>query len=122
MVVQEILLTYGELGNPSNLIEGQYGGTYSITVTDIVGCTAVDSVFIPTNPKACIIPPTAFTPNGDNYNDTWFLNNIEIYPDMEINIFNRWGNLIYNQANEYEEWNGIYHGQPLPSETYYVYN
>ena len=38
---------------------------------------------------------------------------------MEIKIFNRWGNLLYEQANLYEEWNGVYNGQQLPSETYY---
>jgi gliding motility-associated-like protein len=100
-------------------IEGLFGGMYTVEVEDIVGCTASDSVFVSTNPIACIIPPTAFTPNGDYYNDTWFLKNIEIYPNMEIKIFNRWGNLLYEQANLYEEWNGVYNGQPLPSETYY---
>ncbi len=106
-------------GETTDLIENLYGGQYSVTVTDVVGCTGSDSVFIYTSPIACIMPPNTFTPNDDNYNDTWFLENIEIYPNMELKIFNRWGNLVYDQTNEYEEWNGIYNGQPLPSETYY---
>jgi gliding motility-associated-like protein len=77
------------------------------------------TAFVPTNTQACIQPPNAFTPNGDNYNDTWHLENIEIYPEAEIKVFNRWGELIYEHRNPVEEWNGIHSGVELPSETYY---
>jgi gliding motility-associated-like protein len=101
------------------LITGLSGGDYTLTVTDIVGCVASDSTFVPTNPKACIDAPTAFTPNGDAYNDTWHLENIELYKDMNIQVFNRWGNLMFQQSGEYVPWDGTKHGNQLPSETYY---
>lgn len=106
-------------GVTTDYIDSVYGGTYSVTVTDIVGCEMTDSTFIPTNPQSCIDPPNAFTPNGDLYNDTWFLENSYLYPDISVKIFNRWGNLLYEQNNVYEPWDGIYNGQPVPSATYY---
>lgn len=106
-------------GSTSNYVDSLLGGTYIVTVMDIVGCLMTDSTFIETNPQACINPPNAFTPNGDNYNETWYLKNIYLYPNLDIQIFNRWGNLVYGQEISYEPWNGIYHGQPLPAETYY---
>lgn len=106
-------------GVTTDYIDSVYGGTYSVTVTDIVGCEMTDSTFIPTNPQSCIDPPNAFTPNGDLYNDTWFLENSYLYPDISVKIFNRWGNLLYEQKNVYQPWDGIYNGQPVPSATYY---
>jgi gliding motility-associated-like protein len=106
-------------GSTSDFVDSLLGGTYSVTVMDFVGCVMTDSTFVTTNPQACIQPPNAFTPNDDNYNDTWFLKNIYLYSDLDIQIFNRWGTIVYDQNNSYNPWNGIYHGQPLPAETYY---
>lgn len=106
-------------GGTDEMIDNLYGGTYIVTVTDIVGCEMSDTTFVPTNPKACINPPNAFTPNGDLYNDTWFLENSYLYPDIDVKIFNRWGNLLYQQQNMYEPWDGTNNGDPVPSETYY---
>lgn len=92
---------------------------YFMTVTDVLGCTGSDSVFIPKNPQVCVDPVTAFSPNGDNYNDTWFIENMQLYPDAEMQIFNRWGNLIHQQTGVYEPWNGEVNGVPMPSDVYY---
>ena len=115
----DFIYEWANEGEITDMIDQLVGGWYSVTVTDIVGCIATDSVEVTTNPVACLIPPTAFTPNGDDYNDTWHLENIEIYPEINIKIFSRWGNLLYEQSEVYEEWNGIHNGQPLPSEVYY---
>jgi gliding motility-associated-like protein len=68
----------------------------------------------------CIDPPSAFTPNGDDYNDTWVIRNLYLYTEMNIQVFNRWGNVVFSQdGGIYEPWDGTYNGEPLPSETYY---
>jgi|TARA_R110000737_G_scaffold98184_2_gene132441 gliding motility-associated-like protein len=108
-----------KVGSADNFITDLYGGYYSVLVTDIVGCEKIDSAFVPTNSQDCIQPPNAFTPNNDLYNDTWHLENIGIYPEADVKVFNRWGELIYHQSNPDEEWDAIHNGQPLPSETYY---
>lgn len=106
-------------GATTALIENLYNQYYTVTVTDILGCTAQDSVFIPKNEIPCVDPVNAFSPNFDAYNDTWEIDNMYLYPDAEMQIFNKWGNLIHTQKGVYEPWDGFVNDQPLPSETYY---
>lgn len=92
---------------------------YAITVTDLLGCTGTDSVFIPKIDDGCITPVTAFTPNGDLYNDTWVISNMDLYPNAEIKIFNKWGNMVHEQTGLYEPWDGTVNGEAAPSALYY---
>jgi gliding motility-associated-like protein len=70
-----------------------------------------------------VIIPTAFTPDNDQTNDNWILDNIDqIYPENVVNIYNRWGNLIYqSKAGQYEtnSWDGKYDSKDLPVGSYY---
>lgn len=105
----------------SNLIyhENLDNGWYTLTVTDVLDCQSVDSVYIESNSISCIDPVNTFTPNGDDYNDTWQIDNLELYPNAEILIYNKWGNIVYKQNNSYVPWDGKANNNPLPSDTYY---
>jgi gliding motility-associated-like protein len=92
---------------------------YTVTVTDVLGCLGMDSVFITKDDIGCIDPVTAFTPNGDYYNDQWVIDNMELYPNAHLQIFNKWGNLVHEQNGIYEAWDGTMNEKPLPSEVYY---
>ena len=59
------------------------------------------------------------TPNGDGFNDFWYIDNIEFYPDCEVAIYNRYGNLLYSKKGYQNDWDGQYNGQNLPDGTYY---
>ena len=62
-----------------------------------------------------------FTPNGDGINDTWFIENIERYPNAEITIFSRWGREIFFSPGNYNNnWNGRYknNNEPVPDGSY----
>ncbi|MGV3638992.1 MAG: gliding motility-associated C-terminal domain-containing protein [Adhaeribacter sp.] len=48
--------------------------------------------------------PNAFSPNGDNQNDTYVIGNLEKFPDNDILIINRWGNQVYKQVNYQNNW------------------
>lgn len=67
--------------------------------------------------------PNTFTPNGDNVNDTWEILGIEKFPDAYIQVFDRWGQLVF-QSNGYppsKRWDGTKNGRELaPSSYYYV--
>ena len=66
-------------------------------------------------------PPTAITPNGDGVNDTWIINGVSDYPDVEIQIFNRWGERVFYSKGMYDSpWDGTTtKGKDLPIGTYY---
>lgn len=106
----------GELSSINIGLSNQW---YYITVSDIIGCIGQDSVFIPKNNIGCIEPVNTFSPNGDNYNDTWVIDNLELYPNMHMQVYNKWGGLVYDFQGLYSPWNGTQKDRPLPSEVYY---
>jgi gliding motility-associated-like protein len=56
-----------------------------------------------------------FTPNGDGVNDLFEIKNIEKYPESELQIFNRWGEVIYRYVGYKNDWDG----RGIPDGTYY---
>lgn len=69
--------------------------TYTVTVTDTNGCTGEDSITITVNPVTDVSMKYGFSPNNDGINDFWEITGIEQYPDNVVQIFNRWGNLVF---------------------------
>jgi gliding motility-associated-like protein len=112
------------LSNESQYTPEIYSGTisYYVTATEN-GCESPVQVIIIEFQTCSIIIPSAFTPDGDEINDSWALNDIDvIYPNNIVLIFNRWGNKIYESAEGgYEEmpWEGYTNGIPLPQASYY---
>lgn len=101
-------------------IEDLLGGYYSVTLTDLVGCQKDTTLFVPTLDIECLEIPTAYTPNADGYNDVWQILNIELYPEATVQVFNKWGRLVYETTSGYNDpWDGTYNGEELPAATYY---
>ncbi|HPF01643.1 MAG TPA: gliding motility-associated C-terminal domain-containing protein, partial [Bacteroidales bacterium] len=95
-------------------------GWYSVTVTDINGCAVKDSLNLKPVKEVCLIIPNAISPNGDLVNDVWNIGEIELYPEIEIKIFNRWGILVWNSEKGYPQpWDGKSRGNPLPIDSYH---
>ena len=64
--------------------------------------------------------PNAFSPNDDGVNDYFTLGDINLCA-LHLKVFNRWGNLVYEEANWNNNWNGkSQNGLPLPQGTYFV--
>jgi len=63
--------------------------------------------------------PTAFTPNGDGLNDTFALQGISI-KEFNMQIFNRWGEKVFESNSLYDGWNGKFRGNLCPPEVYTV--
>ncbi len=63
----------------------------------------------------------ALTPNGDNINDTWTVNRIELFPNNTVQIFSRWGNEVFSTRGYQNDWNGATGsgGDKLPAGSYY---
>lgn len=60
-----------------------------------------------------------FTPNGDNYNDTWDINNTQFYPEFELYVFNKWGQQVHKQKGTYTKWDGKMGSLDVADGTYY---
>ncbi len=66
-----------------------------------------------------VIIPEAFSPNGDGVNDVWYIENIEMFPNNHVQIFNRWGNMVYEADSYDNSWDGRRKGKKMPDATYY---
>ena len=65
--------------------------------------------------------PRIFTPNGDGANDYFVVHGIERYPNNLFQVFNRWGDKVYELRNYQNHWNGQnMNGGSLPDATYFV--
>jgi gliding motility-associated-like protein len=92
--------------------------TYTLQLISTVGCgVATDNVFVRVLKKITV--PNAFSPNGDGINDVWNIRNLVTYPESSIQVFNRYGQVVF-EANGYAQpWDGRYNGNHLPGGTYY---
>ncbi|MFN4233268.1 MAG: gliding motility-associated C-terminal domain-containing protein [Bacteroidia bacterium] len=99
-------------------------GNYTLNVTDALGCTATQS-FIVGVKGACtdINIPNSFSPNGDGINDKWIIRNLDKFAQNTVEIYNRWGQLIFS-TNGYDDsnaWDGTFNGEPVSSAVYYYF-
>jgi gliding motility-associated-like protein len=107
-------------GSTSQRINTVVSGWYSVTVADINGCYVRDSVYVAPKKEVCLNIPNAISPNGDGINDEWNIGFKELYPLMEVKIFNRWGELLWASEKGYPiPWDGRSRGAVLPVDSYH---
>ena len=95
-------------------------GSYVATVTDFNLCVTIDTVTVGYTYESCLVIPNAFSPNGDGYNDRWVIEGIELYSNVEIRIFDRWGSRVYYSPNAGDDpWDGTFNGRRLPVDSYH---
>jgi gliding motility-associated-like protein len=94
-------------GETTETISNLDAGEYTVTVTDNNGCELryTQAVIAGSHEEPLVIN-NAFSPNGDGINDYWVIKNIELYPDNEVIVLNRWGNEIYTMKNYSNNWDG----------------
>lgn len=63
--------------------------------------------------------PNVFSPNNDTYNDFFRIPGIEGFPNSRVEIFNRWGNLVFQDDDYKGGWDGRMNGDPVSDGTYY---
>lgn len=90
--------------------------SYTLEVVSDKGCFNSDQVFVKV--FEYLVIPNAFTPNGDGKNDTWRVPYLESYPEFEVKIYNRYGQLVYKSVKGMVDWDGRINGKEAPSGTY----
>lgn len=90
--------------------------TYTLSARSLYGCTNSDDVLVKV--VTGIYIPSAFTPNGDGKNDTWKIPFLDPAYNATVNIFNRFGKLVYHATGEVISWDGRFHGIEQEVGTY----
>ncbi len=118
--------------DPSNITLGDYVFTY--TITTAAGCTNITEVTLNINDDCIVLPCSiddviiskAVTPNGDQYNQFFTITGVETCGFVfDVQIFNRWGSLVFKSDNYQNNWSGesskhsVGSANTLPSGTYY---
>ena len=98
--------------------------TYIVEITTSNGCVKTDSIYVAVadDPVRFVDAINVITPNGDGLNDYLEFANIEKYNYVKLQVFNRWGNLVYEKLNyqsDPERWDGQFIGKTLPDGVYY---
>lgn len=104
----------------SNMFEKLLTGTYTVTVTDMHGCAKTDTVSVDEAPCIRLIIYNVITPNGDGANDKWDVQGLDMYPNNTVQIFDKWGDMVYEKNGYNDDWYGQdKHGKDLPDGTYF---
>ncbi|MGY6562593.1 MAG: T9SS type B sorting domain-containing protein [Luteibaculaceae bacterium] len=90
---------------------------YTLTVSTANGCESSDQILVRVLPSISF--PNGFSPNGDGINDFWEIDNINEYPNAVVEVYTRWGQLVFRSVGYSRPWDGTFNGEPLPIGTYY---
>ena len=116
----------GDVINPK-VVDGRHteNDTIWVMVTDENGCTGSDTIVL----IVCDfyqyftdIPNTLTPSHIDGKNDVWQIDNIDLFPDAVVDIYDRWGRLIYHAEglDPLNVWDGrSMSGKELPMDSYY---
>jgi gliding motility-associated-like protein len=108
--------------NPKHIYDKKGSYTVRFTINSGGGCadSFTRQVYV-TNDKASPLEvPNVFTPNDDGKNDVFIVEGNTACYELEIEIYNRWGQLLYKQKGNPLKWNGVsLQGHTLPPGVYY---
>ena len=92
-----------------------------VKVTDKYNCGSSDSLFIDAQPCCQVFFHNAFTPNNDGHNDRFGVISRGHHQISVFRIQNRWGQTVFETADERVKWDGTFNGQPQDMGTYFYY-
>ena len=100
---------------------GLAAGVYTFTIKDAGSATATIPVTItqPVFDVTSIKAMNNFTPNGDGVNDKWEIENVTLFPEHTLTIFDRGGRVLLKEKNYKNDWEGTVNGSALREGTYY---
>lgn len=98
------------------ILAGAYGWYY-VDITNQFDCSLRDSASVTEFCPPSLYVPNTFTPNGDGTNDVWMVSGKNI-GHFDLNVFDRWGNVIFHSEHPDHGWDGQINGQPAPNDVY----
>jgi len=105
-------------------IYGLFPGEYYVKITDALGCITRDTIEVKSNPAICITVYKVFSPNDDDIHEFWEIENIQLYSQALVLVYDRNGRQVFRRRNYINAEDVAFggkdlNGQPLPSGTYY---
>lgn len=92
---------------------------FSLTIIDQCGYE-IQSPTIGVYNQCPLLPPNIITPNNDGSNEFFIIKNNNHYDRIHLRVFNRWGNLVYEDESYKDDWNGVdSKGTPLSEGVYF---
>jgi gliding motility-associated-like protein len=91
--------------------------SYLLTVTGEGNCAVSDFMKVTVLKKPTI--PNAFSPNGDGINDNWMIRYLDTYPGCLLEVYDRYGQLVYRSVGYNKPWDGTRNGKPIPVGVYF---
>lgn len=93
--------------------------TYTLSYTVGDSCSTIkDSITIFVIPLPDFKIPNAFTPNGDDENDFFMVEKVGNVQVVDFKIYNRWGQIVFDNDDLIQGWDGRYNGNDAPSDVY----
>jgi gliding motility-associated-like protein len=87
-------------------------------VTGTIGeCRLISEVIVTVTDPIAIY--SAISPNGDGFNDTWKIEDIEFFEACQVEVFDRWGQSVFKSVGYERPWDGTFKGKYLPTGPYY---
>ncbi len=98
---------------------GHSTGSYILTITDYCSNTRSDTVKVNVEGSCGLTFPNVISPDGNNINETFYVDGLDKYPGSSLVIYNRWGNKLFDTSNYDNKWTS----SKCPDGTYfYVLN
>ena len=118
--VEPLSADYQNANAPNTFITPIELGTYNLLLvaTSLDGCTDSSRLNLIVEPIDIPQFPTAFTPNNDVLNDQFRILELDNANVLDFQIFNRWGQVVFNNADGSAAWDGNFQGSPQPREVY----
>jgi gliding motility-associated-like protein len=124
----EVLVTGGSApytfswstGGTTAAVEGLLKGSYPITVVDKNGCRNEITAIVGESDCEDVVVNTGVSPNGDGMNDYWVISGLDSYPNHVVQLFDKWGDLVFEKRSYDNKWDGRdKSGTPMPDGSYF---
>ncbi len=108
---------------PNPFVSTYNSGDYLVTVSEQNGtatCYGTATLHVDIADEQPVFVPNSFTPNGDGNNDIFLVYGQDI-KTVDLKIFNRWGEMVFETTNPLYGWDGTYRGQLQQNSVYTYY-
>jgi gliding motility-associated-like protein len=103
--------------SPNPLVSPVNTTQYTLVVNSVNGCP--DTVRTTVIVIYDLDIPNIFSPNNDGINDTWVIGHLTDFKNNTVDIFNRYGQMVFHSLGYANPWDGKFNGESLPIGTYY---